>query len=517
KHFAINVAAKTNLTSNYNDLYTTTAANLGSVNGGTAALTFANWKAAAPAGDANSINSDPLFAGQTSNPADLHLSSGSPCGLVALAGTGITSDIDLEIRSTTPDIGADEYHTNYYSKSSGNLELVATWGKNTDGSGANPPNFTTRDCVFNIRNNGAPTIGAAWSVTGSGSIVVLGDGTTACNFTIPGSFAFAGTINISNNGTLTNQNTTNPTFNVLNAGSTVNYNSASGVAQTVSSAATYGNLVLSNVTNSGSSTKTLAASVSIVGDLTVSRNAVFDMVTFNANRTGGGGTLSAGISSTIRLSGTTGGASTNNNFPNNFSTMTLVSTSTVEYYGATQTIYNTPTYGNLTTTTAGTKTAGGNLTMAGSLTINTGSTFAASTFTHLLQGDFLNSGTFTTGTSTMHFNNTSGVAQNIGPAGGTATTFYVLKINNTAGVSLLQDANVSKTLTLSAGLLNTFAAGSGLLIMQSGSTAPAITAASTTYVNGPMRYIKASSGSSTLNFPIGTSPDCRPFTLTVNH
>jgi hypothetical protein len=32
-----------------------------------------------------------------------------------------------------------------------------------------------------------------------------------------------------------------------------------------------------------------------------------------------------------------------------------------------------------------------------------------------------------------------------------------------------------------------------------------------------MRYQKSSAGASTLNFPIGTSPDCRPIVLTVNH
>lgn len=517
KHYAIDLVTKAGVTSNYNDLLSSVAANLGSVNGGAAALTLANWKAAAPAGDANSINSDPLFAGQTSSPANLHLSSGSPCGLVALAGTGITTDIDLEPRSTTPDIGADEYHTNYYSKSAGNLELTTSWGTATDGSGANPPNFTTRDCVFNIRNNATPTIGAAWTVSGSGDVVVLGDGTTACNFTIPGAaVAFTGTINISNNGTLTNQNTTNPTFNNINAGSTVNYNSASGVAQTVATA-TYGNLILSNMTGSGSSTKSLAATVSIVGDLSVNGYTVFDMVTFNANRTGGGGTLTVSANGTLKLSGNSGGASTTNNFPNNFSTMSLASASTVEYYSATaQNIYPSATYGNLTTTT-GVKTAGGNLTIAGNLTINAGSTFAGSTYTHLLQGDFLNSGTFTANTSTMDFNNTSGVIQHIGPAAGSITTFATLKINNKANVTMLQDANVNTALTLTSGLLNTSASGSGLLIMLNGSTAPALTSASSTYVNGPMQYQKTGASTSTLNFPIGTSPDCRPVVLTVNH
>ena len=56
--------------------------------------------------------------------------------------------------------------TDYYSKSTGNLNLTATWGTNTDGSGTAPSNFTTAGNVFYIRNNAAPTIGASWTVSG---------------------------------------------------------------------------------------------------------------------------------------------------------------------------------------------------------------------------------------------------------------------------------------------------------------------------------------------------------------
>lgn len=513
-HYAIAISSTTGWSSNYNDLYAATASTLGSYNSGTTARTFANWQSGT-SGDANSLNLDPLFLSPAASTADLHISVSSPVITKGLNGTGITSDIDNDLRPTSPDIGADEYHINYYSKSTGNLELVGTWGINTDGSGANPPNFTTRDCNFNIRNNPSPTIGAAWSVTGTGNLIILGDGTNACNYTIPASYVCTGTVNASSNGTLTIQNTTNPTLNILDANSTVNYNSANGVSQTVSSAATYGNLIISNSTGSGASTKSLAASVSIAGDLSVNGFATFDLGTNDASRTGGGGTLTLAASGALRFAGTTGGASANNNFPNNFATTSLNATSTVEYYGATQTIYNVPTYGNLTITTSGTKTAGGALTTSGNLTINAAATFAAGTYTHNIGGNYLNSGSFSAGTSTINFDGTA--AQTVGPAGGSVSTFYVLKINNSAGVTLLQDEDVSNTLTLSAGLLNTSAAGSGLLIMQNGSSAPALTSASTSYVNGPMQYQKSTSGSTSLNFPIGKGSDCRPVVLTTNH
>ena len=91
---------------------------------------------------------------------------------------------------------------NYYSKSAGNLELLASWGTNTDGSGTLPANFITANQIFNIRNNATPTIGANWTVSGAGSKVILGDGTAACVFTIPGTFQFISSCDVSNIGTL---------------------------------------------------------------------------------------------------------------------------------------------------------------------------------------------------------------------------------------------------------------------------------------------------------------------------
>ena len=75
--------------------------------------------------------------------------------------------------------------TNYYSKSTGNLNLTASWGTNTNGTGTAPANFTATNQVFNIVNNATPTIAANWTVSGTGSYIVVGNGTNACNFQIP--------------------------------------------------------------------------------------------------------------------------------------------------------------------------------------------------------------------------------------------------------------------------------------------------------------------------------------------
>jgi hypothetical protein len=124
--------------------------------------------------------------------------------------------------------------------------------------------------------------------------------------------------------------------------------------------------------------------------------------------------------------------------------------------------------------------------------------------------------TFGSNTGTASFSGTGG--QSINVTGSTpAPVFTRLVINNTgSGVTLNNTSiNVSNNLSLNSGLLNTTT--SYLLTMLNGSTTATGNVLSTSYVNGPMRYKKSSSGPSTLNFPIGSGADCRPVSLTVNH
>lgn len=156
-----------------------------------------------------------------------------------------------------------------------------------------------------------------------------------------------------------------------------------------------------------------------------------------------------------------------------------------------------------------------NSTGALSPSYNTNCTYAGNISITSLAGTAITFGSGASGISTM---NGSGVTpQTISLTSGKTPVFTQFVMNNTgsAGVTLNTPVNISTSLGLTAGLLNTDA--TNLLIMLNGSTAPALTDASTSYVNGPLQYQKASAGASTLNFPVGTSPDCRPFTLTVNH
>ncbi len=92
---------QTSLTSNHNDYYA--VGSFGVWNGGDIA-NLAAWKTATGQ-DANSLNVNPQFVSD----ADLHISN------ILLNGTGqtlsyVTKDIDGDLRSSPPDIGADEFN-----------------------------------------------------------------------------------------------------------------------------------------------------------------------------------------------------------------------------------------------------------------------------------------------------------------------------------------------------------------------------------------------------------------------
>ncbi|MCC6287098.1 MAG: hypothetical protein IT249_04375 [Chitinophagaceae bacterium] len=124
--------------------------------------------------------------------------------------------------------------------------------------------------------------------------------------------------------------------------------------------------------------------------------------------------------------------------------------------------------------------------------------------------------TFGAGSGTAVFNGSG--TQNISITTGTPTPVFTrLSINNSgSGVNLSNTSiNVSQSLVLTSGLLKTTT--SYILTMLNNSTVAAGNALSASYVNGPMRYQKSASGSTTLNFPVGNGSDCRPVSLTVNH
>jgi hypothetical protein len=396
--------------------------------------------------DAGSVTENPTWVSTTgSDGTFLHINTGV-ASQIESGGAAIVSydnDFDGDTRQgsggyggagTAPDIGADEFEgigpAEYYSKSTGDLHLVANWGSSTDGSGPAPANFTGNGMTFFIRNNANPTIGAAWTVNGSGSKIVVGDGTAACNFTIPSGFAVTGTIDVSNNGTLTIQNVVGPTLGVLSTGSTVifsssgsqdipandyynltssstgartlansgtigisgtftpggnaytitgstiNFNNASG-GQTVP-AFTYNNITVSN--SSGTTTLANSGTIGIAGTFTPGTQVYISTgSTLDYNNATGGQSVVAfdyynlTTSNTSGVNTLIGSIGVSNTFTPSAGALTSAGISTVDYNGSAVQTIAAFTYNHLTLSSgiAVTKTLGGALTVNGNLTVNT--------------------------------------------------------------------------------------------------------------------------------------------------
>ncbi len=196
----------------------------------------------------------------------------------------------------------------YYWNGLGNLDLVTSWGLNTDGTGTNPSNFTSTNQIFNVVNGTVATIGAAWTVSGTNAKVIFGDGITwNPNFTVPSTFPFVlvagASMQVLNNAVLTLQNTTLPTSGAATfaTGSTVNY------AQ--SSVVTIIGVTHSNLTISGGANKNQPGNLTINGILNLNGSNLVvsnsSLLSLNLNGTiTGSGALFTAINSNVNINGT---------------------------------------------------------------------------------------------------------------------------------------------------------------------------------------------------------------------
>jgi hypothetical protein len=123
--------------------------------------------------------------------------------------------------------------TTYYSKSTGNLNLIASWGSNTDGTGCSPADFTTAGITYIIQNNLSPATSAAWTVSGAGSIVKFGNSSAAVTFTAGANLIYNCDLEITGNATLNMGS-----YNLTLSGDFIRSASTSGFSQTAGSTST---------------------------------------------------------------------------------------------------------------------------------------------------------------------------------------------------------------------------------------------------------------------------------------
>jgi len=368
--------------------------------------------------------------------------------------------------------------TLYYDIQGTNVDLsiLTNWTSKADGSagGTAPANFTTGNVNYIIKNGTTPSIGAALTVSGTLSKIIVGDGSAAEDFTIPSGFTLTGTIDIQSNSTLHIANTTIPTLGTLGTSSTVDF---SGTGTQTIPANSYGNL-----TSSSTGARTISSTLNIAGTFTPGANTyTVTGSTINFNGTGSQSipvfnynslTSSSTGARTLPNVGTIGVAGTFTPGTNAYT----ITGSTISFRSTgTQTIpaFN---YYNLT----GNGSTGAR-TLAATGTVGVAGTFTTGTNTYTVTG------------STVSFNGTS--SQTI-PA--ITSAYNNLTINNTAGISPGAGINVNGIFTLTSGKL---ALGNYDLVLGTAGT----TAGTFNSSNMVIADIAAGTGQLKKTFPTGAS------------
>lgn len=209
---------------------------------------------------------------------------------------------------------------------------------------------------------------------------------------------------------------------------------------------------------------TVTGTLSTTSDFTISGNllvlgslsATAGMVTFDGTTdlsgtaslfnvtVDNGSVLSMGVESTLNIAGTdalvgTGSFDGISNAPN-----------TVIYNSSGAQTITFSAFHHLSTSDGGIKASAAALTINGDLTIGSGTTFTGSSFTHTLQGNWINNGTFTDATSTFQLTG----SENTSISG--ETTFNGLTVNKSSTNVVTINDNVSATtLNVNSGIIQT--------------------------------------------------------------
>ena len=180
--------------------------------------------------------------------------------------------------------------TNYYYKGSGNVTSVSSWSSTTDLTGASPANFSANNCIYNLRNASSISLNASWTVGGTSSKIIIGDGSNACNFTVGSNFVVtAPATDVNDNGTITRTSSGVQSWGTLNikAGGTYDHNYATGTlpaatwdpastllvsADLVAGANNFAGVTFGNVTFRNTAATTMFTSISVDQTATIAGN-----------------------------------------------------------------------------------------------------------------------------------------------------------------------------------------------------------------------------------------------------
>ncbi|GEO02730.1 hypothetical protein AAE02nite_03940 [Adhaeribacter aerolatus] len=223
--------------------------------------------------------------------------------------------IGIDNVSITANPGSNAARIYHYVGGNGNskddLTLPENWKTNKDGSGTSPKNFTDDFQLFyidvpNKKGNGQPrtqdpVLPNQWLVSGTGSKVILGDGSADFRLTVAPSAIFTATLDLESQSTLLVNNSNNYDANgiqtpaidldVVKNNSTVVY--GGNVKQYISEADYY------NLEVAGSADKYLFGSSSAIASLNLNSAHIylneFDLVVGDGNSTSGSITRNQGF------------------------------------------------------------------------------------------------------------------------------------------------------------------------------------------------------------------------------
>lgn len=294
---------------------------------------------------------------------------------------------------------------------------------------------TTGPGSFTHTPSGTVTMsGTSKSISGTGivfdNLTLSGSISTASSFSIAGNLSVSGSLSASA-GTITMSGTSKTI-----SGSGTKSFSALNVSGSVTTAVNFNIGSALNISGSFSSSSSSVAT--FTGSSTLNGTASLYNVTINGTE------LKLSTNAVLGIS---------NSFTITAGTLNVTSTTpnTVNFNGSGAQNINGITYNNLTLSGGNTKTASAGITVNGDLSVASGTTFAGSTFTHGIYGNWVNAGTYTPSSGTVQFLGTG----NSTVTG--ATTFNILTINkSTSAEGLTLNNNVSTpTLNMTTGWVNT--------------------------------------------------------------
>jgi len=339
--------------------------------------------------------------------------------------------------------------TNYYYVGSGPLDVITNWGTSTNGSGSNPIDFTSAGQIFNIVNTtSVETSPTLWTVSGTGSKIVLGNSTAAITLTLVSGSQITGTIDITapssgHHKIIYKNATTISVGTIADTGLEMVYD---GATITTTTTRTYGDVSLIN-----GATIDMSGSSIVLQNLTIDATSIlsgaFTSSNYIAIKTGG----SVTINGTFKTGRTNGLVSTSIAIPvvtNTLNNALLFQDTTelITIGPASTIVYNRGTTGNTGAQTIEARTYN-NLTISNS-GVTSNKTFAAGTLN--VSGAFTVDsflGTVTQPSATT-INYTGASAQTLPSV---ITAYSSLGISGAATKTLAAAASVSGVLTVGTG------------------------------------------------------------------